>query len=529
MAPFRILYIECIEDFPPTIGLLRISNYLNSKKGFLRENIEEDILILGYENLPPFNFRNITIYRKELKKLLQDTYNKFNFDLVAISCFTSLLYTKSLEIAYTIKNFINPTCITVIGGIHPTVYPEDFNPKKIPQYFYDYYLKKILPVNCVIRGEGEIGFYKLVKSVLNKENALDDYNNSFNVFTSNIIDDLNTVPLIDLSLYEKYKTQIINDKYFNIEASRSCPYGCTFCWSSLKDVKCYNIYRTKASELYLQELCILKKGGWLDSNIVINTGDPIFFPMRRRREKLFEKLNLMKKNLDFTNSIAIFDRINSCSESDLRKYKDLGIWVEFGLENVSIEVLKLMNKTNSKNTESYIMYLNKVKKVIKIANEIDLKYDFTYIFGFPGSTLKEYRDFQNFFLKKNNNKKSLIDKYNVNFSFSLYLALPSRILFDKIYHKRHGTVFFFKKWWRLFDKFSWFYRFLYKPSQDLSLERYISEASNIIKIVSKHYLEKGNPFYCKDNASSSFYDDYFKHFFNRINEFTVQFPELSQA
>ncbi len=84
---FKILYIHSEEskNRPYFLsGVLRISNYLNSRKTTLKYNIEEEYLDLRVERLPPFSYKNIHKYRKKLRKLIFKTYDDFNFNLVAI-------------------------------------------------------------------------------------------------------------------------------------------------------------------------------------------------------------------------------------------------------------------------------------------------------------------------------------------------------------------------------------------------------------------------------------------------------------
>lgn len=523
MTRFRILYINGLgrTSVAPITGVARISNYLNSKMDLSQAGIEEDVLCLLYEDLPLFSFEDIDNYRCKLRDLLEDTYERFNFDLVAISCYTPFFYKISLEIAFTLKSLTNSNIITVIGGVHPTIRPEDFSLGEIPNYFYEFYSRDIVPVNFVIRGEAEMGFYKLIKRLLDKDSASSNYGNTFNIIISELIDDLSKVPLLDLSLYEKYKLQISDKSEVCIESSRGCPYQCTFCITSVSALGFYNKYRIKPISLFFKELKYLKEEAWVTTNM-FKLGDPLFYPMKKMRTQFFEQLTLMKKDFGFDNTISLYDLVNTCSLTDLENYKKLNIWADIGLESVSIDVLRLMNKTNSQNVNTYYTYLRKAKKLIEISSNINLSVIFNIIFGFPGSTAKQYSDFREFFFKKINGR-ALIEKYKVSILFMWYQLLPSANSLHLKCEKEYGSRIFFKKWWKEFNSYSRMFAWFFKPSQTLSFEKHITETSQIMKKVFKVQEQKGNRFYSKEIING------YNNSTKKLKSLFNLYPELSRA
>jgi len=161
----KILYIYPYESFDNPIlmsHILRISNYLNSRKDELGGKIEEQYLDLRHEGLPKFIPQNLICYRKSLRKLLQDTYLNFPFEIVAISCYTSFSYINTVEVASIIKYFINPSANMVVGGLHPTMCPEDFSPGKIPDYDNNINRKNCTPFDYIVQDEGEKPFFRLM-------------------------------------------------------------------------------------------------------------------------------------------------------------------------------------------------------------------------------------------------------------------------------------------------------------------------------------------------------------------------------
>ena len=105
---FKILYIFPFDFWDKNYnsfltGIIRLSNYLNSKKNELDDDIEEEYFDLRYEKLPEFHPETIKDYRIKLAILLNKIFSRFSFNLAAISCYSSFNYLNSVELAYIIK------------------------------------------------------------------------------------------------------------------------------------------------------------------------------------------------------------------------------------------------------------------------------------------------------------------------------------------------------------------------------------------------------------------------------------------
>ncbi len=508
---FKILYIhpEESKNRPYFLsGILRISNYLNSRKHSLNYNIEEEYLDLRFERLPSFSFKNIHNYRKKLKKLLFKTYDDFNFNLVAISCYSSFYYLNTLEIAFIIKYSINPDCIIVVGGPHPSIIPNDFNPINIPKFFYEFYPDNIIPFNYIIREEAEIGFFKLICSLL-KNNSVERSSSThkFRTLTSDLIIDLDKIPVIDFSLYEKYKEKINKLGFINIDFCRGCMFHCSFCINSTDFMNCYKKVRLKNINLCIEEIKVVNDTKWLSIND-IHIMDPIFFPNRSYRNKFYLKLKQFKHETDgFPDKIRVFDRIDLCSEKDLENYKDLNIIPEIGLESISKTTLTNMNKLKTLDDKSIINYTNKVRKIIEISNNLKHEVNFNYIFGFPGSLKDEYNDFDNFFFKNNQRIHSLMENFNINIVWTLYAAIPRSKIYNEC-ESKFGAKIFYKNWWRMPKDNQRELCKLIKPSSNLTFAETINLAEKYFKKIYFFQQKRGNRFYSKNYYS--FYKSHLK-------------------
>jgi hypothetical protein len=464
---FRIMYI-----FPQEVGngpnaiytyFLRISNYLNLRKDELNINLDEIYVDLRFEDLPPFNSQNSDLYLKELKILINKIFNDFPFDLVAISCYSSYEYLNTIVLANLIKSYINPKVKIIIGGYHASIFPGEFQPDVIPRFIYDYFPEKKTLFNYIIKGEGEIAFFKLIKKIIDNDFSQES---TVSYIEGEAISSLNDLPLIDLSLLERYKDKLKN-KRLNLDFGRGCMFQCTICLPKNDDSLPYHKnVRFKSIERCIEELKIIKETKWLEiSSIAIS--DPIFLPKRSLRNEFYEKYNeFIKEEGDYPYNLSIYDRVDLCSRQDLIHYKKFNITPYFGFESASVPMLKILNKINSNNENEFEHYIKKVEELIIFSNKIDLNIWMFLIIGLPGETKEIIQDNRNFFLEKRFNGKSLSEKYKIILDIRYYKAIPGSTLYDTCEEKYGGQIFY-KNWWRLPLEDHRVYNKIVKPSKDL--------------------------------------------------------------
>ncbi len=141
-------------------------------------------------------------------------------DIVGISSLFTTYSAEAMEIA-TICKEIDDSIITVMGGTHPTIFPE--------------YVLKSSSVDFVIRGEGETPFFELISVLKSGENSRlscipglctkkDD--KSF-VTDINIESNIDMVP--DRKFLDSSSYRIGRKNYTFFLASRGCPFQCDFC------------------------------------------------------------------------------------------------------------------------------------------------------------------------------------------------------------------------------------------------------------------------------------------------------------
>lgn len=502
MKSLKILYIHPQEphntyDFLSC--LLRISNYLNSRKKELNGTIQEEYLDLRFESLPEYIPKKIEQYRRNVTKLLEETQKRFNFNIVAISCYSQFKYCNTVEITSIIKRSINPDCIIVVGGPHPTILPRDFQPGNLPDYIEKKYGKMNSPFDFIIRNEGEIPFYRLIKAIFNDTiNPRKELTDQALIVKSETIEDLDEVPTIDFRLYKKYRDEITKFGQINIDFARGCPFSCKICTNSTDLMPCYKKVRIKSVSKCMEELRVIRDTEWLKFN-TLYINDMIFLPRRSYRERFFREFKKFKNHKwGFNHPIMINERVELCSESDLKKYKELNIIPQIGFESGSKTMLKRMGKIKVKNEyggeKNIESYLSKVENIIQIANEIDLVVLLNYIVSPPGSDQNTIKENEDFFLKRRFDGYSLIEKFNVNLCFSKYSALFGSRIYDEIEEKYNGIIYF-KEWWKIFHEDQRILSALVEPSDTISLLESINRNRNFINSLFKEQLSRKNNFY----------------------------------
>ncbi|GAG55769.1 unnamed protein product [marine sediment metagenome] len=152
---------------------------------------------------------------------------QFNPNVVGISCATPLVYAAH-KIAKTVKA-VSGEITVVMGGPHPTVLPEETMADE--------------NVDIVVRGEGEITLFELVKAIesganLNSVLGITYRDNGNIVSTQNrpLKIDLDSLPLPSRHLIPIREYHPQADIYYRSPStimitSRGCPYKCIFCAS----------------------------------------------------------------------------------------------------------------------------------------------------------------------------------------------------------------------------------------------------------------------------------------------------------
>jgi len=376
--PFVKDKIASLVKYPP-MGLISIAGYARQNK-----DIQVEIYDANTENS---------------QRPIQETVSyiiKSNPDIVGLTSMTANIKI-ALEICQAVKQ-ANPKIITVTGGIHTTVSPEE--------------VLKNQTVDFIVIGEGEITFDEFLKKI--------NYPETFNQIKGlgykengqikinprrELIKDLNQLPIpaYDLLKIDHYRSPYGSRMPFmTVLRSRGCPFQCTFCGVQNMFGRAYRVQtpeRTIQEIDYLVNKFKIREIGFKDSEFTINQEN-----ISRFCDLLIEK----KYDLIWSCNARV-----DCDNAELyQKMKKAGCHtIAFGAESGDQNILDSIKKnitieqtrqTIKKAKQAGILVSvnfmignpgeNKetIEKTIKLAKEIDPDYAaFCFATPFPGTELRE--------------------------------------------------------------------------------------------------------------------------------------------
>lgn len=273
---------------------------------------------------------------------------------------------RAYELAEKIKA-IDPGSTVVLGGIHPTVLPEE--------------ALRHSGVDAVVRGEGEETFLEIIRNIFQDKDYRKIPGMSFIMngkVTHNperpLITDLDNIPPFPYHMFEKDVKRY--NSFAAVSSSRGCPYSCTFCSSRNISGKKYR-YFSVGRIIYEIKLLVEKYGQktvwFMDDNPAANPNRFI-----RLLDGIIE--NGLHKKAQFHCSM----RGDNLNEEILKKCKTANFKIiYFGLETMSEPLMEIINKAET---------VKQVTDAIKKTHAAGLAAGATLIFGLPTETRKDRWD-----------------------------------------------------------------------------------------------------------------------------------------
>lgn len=321
---------------------------IGSLAGFLRQHqLEVEIID---EDAEPLSLASL----KETVAKVQPPY------LFGISSLTACIK-RSYEIAQLLKQ-LYPDSKIILGGIHPTVLPDE--------------VLAHTDIDFVVRREGEEILLELYRALKNNEGYSSIKGLSFRVGSSVVHNEAARLP--DLSrmlpfpyyLFEKY-----SDRYnFGfIASSRGCPYDCIFCSQrSISGQK----FRYVPTDIVIGEIDLLIHKylqihiNFVDDNFTVN------------KQRILELLNAMIEKEFYKK--ATFDcqtRADAIDEDVLTLLKTAGFrLINFGFETASERLMHILKKKET---------VGQHIEAVKLSKKYGFAVSGTFIFGLPTETKKE--------------------------------------------------------------------------------------------------------------------------------------------
>jgi len=322
------------------LGLGHLAAYLESK-GIEARTIDSQISDLTEETLG-----------KEIQE--------FSPNIVGITC-TTALASAAHEVARWTKN-ISKDIKVVMGGVHPTVLPEETLEDN--------------NVDVVVRGEGEITLFELVRAFETRRNLRNVLGISFKsggeiVHNENrpFIKDLDSLPLVDDHILPR---NLYGD--YCVLTARGCPFHCIFCSSrTLWGTR----YRVRSPENVFVEIDSIvnkynpKEIGFIDESFVITKG---------RTEKICDMF--IERGYHKKLTWMCSSRADLVDEPLLEKMREAGCsTISFGIETASQRLLGILKKGTSLEINERAVRMAKKAGISNVRG--------TFILGIPTETREE--------------------------------------------------------------------------------------------------------------------------------------------
>jgi radical SAM superfamily enzyme YgiQ (UPF0313 family) len=266
-------------------------------------------------------------------------------------------YHSALEATNIIKD-VHPESKVIVGGIHPSVFPDSYRNANI---------------NTVVVGEGEITFVDLVKDIERK--------NELPTKIQGKKPDLDSIPWVDRELFNyRMETRCFfapGQKVPSITmlAGRGCPYHCRFCQPA-ENIVFGLPCRIRGPENVVGELRSLKEKYEFKS---ITFWDDTF---TYRKKWVIQFCDLYEKeNFDATIAVCSRADIICKNEGMVERLASIGVdWFVIGFESGSQRILDFLRKdtTVEQNVEA-----------AKICRKYGIKVFGTYMYGLPTETKEE--------------------------------------------------------------------------------------------------------------------------------------------
>ena len=277
-----------------------------------------------------------------------------NYDVVGISTY---IWNVECVTKFILKlNQINPNVRIILGG---------------PEVSFDCEKYLDLPIECVLRGEGEQTFFKVVDGVKN----VDGYYGKD--YISDIVyakSDLSYIETLESPYFLDFDLKDMKNRYFYFETSRGCPYRCAYCLSSVDNqVRFFSKEYIEKQLMQLKEYNV-KQVKFLDRTFNADNEFAIYI------SKLMEKLQL---NTTFQFEIVadhVSDNLMNylLYEADVSKYR-----FEVGVQSFNQKTLKAVFRQQDS---------EKVKEVIKILSNRGYQLHADLIAGLPFEGYESFKD-----------------------------------------------------------------------------------------------------------------------------------------
>ncbi len=274
------------------------------------------------------------------------------FDVLAISCWTSLSYQSTLTIARICRE-LYPDRVIVVGGYHPSARPMEFD---TPERLFDF----------VVCGEGELALKEIAEGARTHGRPQETQIKHAPTFPQPEFVRHNWT-LAESFVAENFPEGLPNIYIF---LSRGCPFACSFCMEPLKDQR----WRAFPPELAVNEIWEAHRRFKANSIAICDA----CFGMRPAWRKEFLR-RLVETQPSFW--VTLETRPEYLDEDDIKLFAGMKVEIQLGIESCAPEMLTIMRK--SKQPERF---LERFREVSHLMSEHRVLHRANLIFNHPGET-----------------------------------------------------------------------------------------------------------------------------------------------
>ena len=346
----------------PTILLAYPSSFYSST-GIDDVDLKTSLLILGSFLSKDFPISymdfevavgrpNSPIQIRRFERHVREYFERNQFDILGLSCWTSMSYRASMLVARIFRE-LYPDKLIVVGGYHPMARPQEFF---TDDQLFDY----------VVCGEGEESFRNIIE-----EFAVSGRPKQTTIIQGTTARSDQFVPyaweLVD-SFIETHFPNGLPKIY--VYLSRGCPFDCSFCMESLKERK----WRPLTP---LQAIAQIQSAVERYGSKIVGIADACF-GLRPGWRKEFLRLLVHSK----PSYQTIFEtRAEYLDEEDVELLAQVPVEIQFGVESCSPSMLRLMRKTKAPEK-----YLERFYRISRALSENRILHRANMIFNHPGET-----------------------------------------------------------------------------------------------------------------------------------------------
>ncbi len=309
----------------------------------------------------------VTIHDEEIQPLQDDHLDYLiaqeELPLVfGISCVTAG-FIRTMELTRIIKRRY-PAGKIVVGGIHPTVHPQE--------------VLEQMPVDAVVRGEGELALLKLLE-VFRLGQGLEDVHGLSFRRDGRIVHnprgpliDLKNVPAFPYRLFDNYRQRY---DFGVVLTSRGCPYNCAFCSQRAITRRMVRYVEVDKVMENLEELAFVYGQQYVtffDDNFIIKS------------ERIFEICEgIIRRGIHKKITFDCQARGDAIIPEILHILKKANFRViHFGIETGSDRLMKLIDKGET---------VEQIRHGVRLAKKYGFLTSGTFIVGLPSETKGERR------------------------------------------------------------------------------------------------------------------------------------------